>query len=153
MQSNTRSLLSRPLAALSSVPLTALSFVPLAAALAAGAEPLAAPLAGLATVRITGSALEPDVLGVDAGQHLVFRNESAAMARVELDLPRGTGLVCRAGREEALRARKFVVAGGDALECEAPSSRTRYRVFRSAAGGGSAVESAGEVAPAGEARR
>jgi hypothetical protein len=145
MQSNARSLVSLTGLVLGSVSL--------AAALAAGAEPLAAPIAGPATVRITGSALEPDVLGVDAGQHLVFRNESAAMARVELDLPRGTGLVCRAGREEALRARKFVVAGGDALECEAPAARTRYRVFRTAAGGGSAVESAGEVAPAGGARR
>ena len=126
--------------------------VPAAAALAAGAEPLAAPIAGLATVRITGSALEPEVLGVDAGQHLVFRNESAAMARVELDLPRGEGIVCRSGREEALRGRKFVVAGGEALECEAPASRTGSRVYRSGARGGGPVESAGEVAPGGARR-
>jgi len=130
-----------------------LCLVPVAAALAAGAEPLAAPVAGLATVRITGSTLEPGVLHLDAGQQLAFRNDSPALARVELDLPRGEGIVCRSGRDPALRGRKFVVAGGDALECQAPEARTRYRVFRIGGGGGSLVESAGELEPVAGARR
>ena len=116
-------------------------------AAAAHGEPLAAPAGGLATVRITGSALEPDRVALGSGQHVVFQNEAAAMARVELDLPRGEGIVCRSGRDEATRGRKFVVAGGEALECEAPGSRTRFRVFRLGTGSGSPVESEGEVEP------
>jgi len=124
--------------------------VPAFAWLAAGAhaDPLAAPAGGLATVRITGSALEPGRAAVGASQHVVFQNEAAVMARVELDLPRGPGIVCRSGGEDATRGRKFVVGGGEALECEAPPTRTRYRVFRVGAGGGSPVTSQGELDPA-----
>ena len=118
-------------------------------AAAAHADPLAAPAAGLATVRITVSALEPGRLAVASGQHVVFRNEATAMARVELDLPRGEGILCRSGRDEAARGRKFVVAGGDALECEAPSAAVRYRVFRIGGGGGSLVATEGELQPEG----
>jgi hypothetical protein len=117
-------------------------------AAAAHAEPLAAPNGGLATVRITGSALEPGRVAVGAAQHVVFQNDAAVMARVELELPRGEGIVCRTGREEATRGRKFVVAGGDVLECEPPGSRTRYRVYRVGAAGGAPVASQGELDPA-----
>jgi hypothetical protein len=127
----------------------ALCLLPAAACLtvAAQSEPLAAPAGGLATVRITGSALEPDRVAVGPSQHVVFQNEATVMARVELDLPRGQGIVCRSGTEPASRGRKFVVDGGAALECEAPPARTRYRVFRAGAGGGSAVASQGELDP------
>jgi hypothetical protein len=119
----------------------------IALAAAAQADPLAAPAAGLATVRITVADLEPDRLAIGSGQHVVFRNEADAMARVELDLPRGEGILCRSGRDEAARGRKFVVAGGDALECEAPAAAVRYRVFRIGGGGGSLVATDGELDP------
>ena len=113
----------------------------------ARAGTLAAPTAELATVRITGSALEPDRLAVGHGQHLVFRNEGTTMARVELDLEHGTGILCRNGVDE-VRGRKFVVASGDALECEAPPQATRYHVYRARAGGGTPVATEGELSPA-----
>lgn len=116
-------------------------------AVAAQGEPLAAPAGGLATVRITGSALEPGRVAVGTSQHVVFQNDAAVMARVELELPRGAGIVCRTGRDEATRGRKFVVAGGDSLECEPPDSRTRYRVYRVGASGGAPVASQGELDP------
>jgi hypothetical protein len=115
---------------------------------AADAQPLAATTGGLATVRITGSALEPSRLALGSEARVVFRNDAAAMARVELELPRGEGLLCRAGSEPPERGRKFVVARGDALECEAPAERTRFRVFRLAAGGRAPVASEGELEPA-----
>jgi hypothetical protein len=104
------------------------------------AEVLAAPSAGLATVRITGSAIEPDRLAIAPEQRFVFQNEVGAMARVELDLEHGTAIRC--GSE---RGRKFVVASGAALECEAPPEGTRYRVYRPRAGGGAPVATEGEV--------
>lgn len=114
----------------------------------ASAEPLAAPAGGLATVRITGSTLEPGRMAVGPAQHVVFRNDAPVMARVELDLPRGEGILCRSGGDGASRGRKFVVGGGDVLECEAPPSKTRYRVFRVGAGGSAPVASVGELEPA-----
>jgi hypothetical protein len=115
---------------------------------AADAQPLAATTGDLATIRITGSALEPSRLALGSEARVVFRNDAAAMARVELELPRGEGLLCSTGREEPERGRKFVVARGDALECEAPAERTRFRVFRLAAGGSAPVASEGELQPA-----
>ena len=78
--------------------------------------------------------------------------DGVTVGLLDISKPRGEGIVCRSGREEALRGRKFVVAGGEALECEAPASRTGYRVYRSGARGGGPVESAGEVAPGGARR-
>jgi hypothetical protein len=108
------------------------------------ADVLAAPSAGPATVRITGAAIEPDRLAIGPEQHFVFQNEVGAMARVELDLDRGVGITCRSGPESS-KGRKFVVASGAALECEAPPEGTRYRVYRPRIGGGAPVETEGEV--------
>jgi hypothetical protein len=118
--------------------------VALSLSASANAEVLAAPTAGLATVRITGAAIEPDRLALAPEQHFVFQNDVGAMARVELELDRGVGIVCRSGGESQ-RGRKFVVASGAALECEAPPEGTRYRVYRPRTGGGAPVATEGEV--------
>ena len=110
----------------------------------AHAEVLAAPSAGPATVRITRAALEPDRVAIGPEQRFVFQNEVGAMARVELDLDHGVGITCRSG-SDSTKGRKFVVASGAALECEAPPEGTRYRVYRPRVGGGSPVETVGEV--------
>jgi hypothetical protein len=110
----------------------------------AHADVLAAPSAGPATVRITPAAIEPDRVAIGPEQHFVFQNEVGAMARVELELDHGVGITCRSGGEST-KGRKFVVASGAALECEAPPEGTRYRVYRPRVGGGSPVETRGEV--------
>ena len=104
---------------------------------------------GGAIVQIAGAALLPERLSVADGQQLVFRNDSASLARVELDLPHGHGIVCTSNGEPSARGRKFVVASGASLACEAPPSAVTYRVFRS--DGGGIVESSGriEIAPGG----
>jgi hypothetical protein len=107
-------------------------------------EVLAAPSPGPATVRITDAAIEPDRLAIGPDQHFVFQNEVGAMARVELDLDRGVGIVCRSGGEST-KGRKFVVASGAALECEAPPEGTHYKVYRPSATGGGPVTTEGEV--------
>ncbi len=96
-----------------------------------------------ATVQIAGAALLPERLDLGSGQRLVFRNDSESFARVELELAHGSGIVCASDGERAVRARKFVVAIGASLECEAPKAAVAYRVFRSGAGG--VVESAGRI--------
>jgi hypothetical protein len=118
--------------------------VALSLSAAAHADVLAAPTAGLATVRITGAAIEPNRLAIGPEQHFVFQNEVGAMARVELDLEHGTGITCRSGTSSE-RGRKFVVASGASLECEAPPEGTRYRVYRPRSGGGAPVATEGEV--------
>ncbi len=103
----------------------------------AGARPARAeafePLEPAGTVRIAVSGLEPERLTLPQGQKLTFRNEGATLMRVELDLERGAGIACAARGEEPSRGRKFVVATGSALECDAPSEAVAYRVFRSGA--------------------
>jgi hypothetical protein len=110
----------------------------------AQAEVLAAPSAGPATVRIMPGAIEPDRVSVGPEQHFVFQNEVGAMARVELDLDHGVGITCRSG-SDSTKGRKFVVASGAALECEAPPEGTQYRVYRPRVGGGAPVVTKGEV--------
>ena len=118
--------------------------VALSLSASAHADVLAAPTAGPATVRITGAAIEPNRLAIAPEQHFVFQNEIGAMARVELELEHGQGIVCRSGGDST-RGRKFVVASGAALECEAPPEGTKYRVYRPSTGGGAPVATEGEV--------
>jgi hypothetical protein len=96
-----------------------------------------------ATVQIESAKLSPASLNVSSGQHLVFHNDSAGMARVELDLERGEGIVCGSTGEQPAKGRKFVVASGADLECEAPAVAVGYRVFHS--GSGPVVESSGRI--------
>jgi hypothetical protein len=96
-----------------------------------------------ATVQIAGAALLPERLDLAVDQRVVFRNDSESYARVELDLAHGQGIVCTSDGEPPVRGRKFVVAIGASLECEAPHAAVGYRVFRSGAGG--VVESAGRI--------
>ncbi len=110
---------------------------------AAHAQSIDAVQPGAATVQIAGAALLPERLDLIGSQRLVFRNDSASYARVELDLAHGEGIVCASDGERPLRGRKFVVAIGASLECEAPNAAVAYRVFRSGAGG--VVESAGRI--------
>lgn len=98
----------------------------------AGAEAFEPPEPA-GTVRIVSDGLEPERLALPPGQRLTFRNEGATLMRVELDLERGAGIACAARGEEPARGRKFVVATGSALECDAPSGAVAYRVFRSGA--------------------
>jgi hypothetical protein len=115
---------------------------------AATAETAAGPPAALPTgaiVQIAGAALLPERLHVANGQQVVFRNDSPALARVELDLARGAGIRCASDGETPVRGRKFVVASGASLACEAPPAAVEYRVFR--IGTGSVVESEGRIEP------
>jgi hypothetical protein len=74
---------------------------------------------------------------------VVFRNDSPSPARVELELEHGHGIVCGSGSDAPMRGRKFVVASGADLECEAPAGAVGYRVFRT--GPGSVVGSSGRI--------
>ncbi len=118
-----------------------------------GAESLVPP-ATAATVRIGGSPAGLAVVALAPGQHVVFQNDSSAMARVELDLGRGEGIACSAAGEPTRVARKFVVAGGTALECAPPAAPVSYRVFQSGSGGDSRVrETDGRIELGGSASR
>lgn len=96
-----------------------------------------------ATVQIAGAALLPERLDLAGNQRLVFRNDSSSFARVELDLAHGDGIVCASDGEQPVRGRKFVVAIGASLACEAPQAGVDYRVFRSSGSG--VVESEGRI--------
>lgn len=96
-----------------------------------------------ATVQIAGAALLPERLDLAGNQRLVFRNDSASYARVELDLARGEGIVCSSDGDQPVRGRKFVVAIGASLECEAPLAAVDYRVFRNSGSG--VIESEGRI--------
>ncbi len=101
------------------------------------------PTGSRATVQIESAKLSPERVNLASGQHLIFHNESAGMARVELDLARGEGIVCGSSGEQPTRGRKFVVASGADLECEAPAVAVGYRVLHS--GSGPVVESSGRI--------
>lgn len=96
-----------------------------------------------ATVQIAGAALLPERLDLAGNQRVVFRNDSSSYARVELDLARGEGIVCTSDGEQPVRGRKFVVAIGASLECEAPLAAVDYRVFRNSGSG--VIESEGRI--------
>ena len=120
-------------------------------AVTSGAESLVPASGAAATVRL--GAGDADV-ALTPGQHVVFQNDSSAIARVELDLGRGEGIACSAAGEPTRVARKFVVAGGSALDCESPVAPVAYRVFQSAPGGDSRVrETSGRIEPGGVAPR
>jgi hypothetical protein len=89
-----------------------------------------ATLAPLAAAR--GQAIE-DRAG---RQRLVFHNDSESYAR-------GEGIVCKSDGEQPVRGRKFVVAIGATLECEAPQAAVDYRVFRNSGSG--VIESEGRI--------
>ena len=111
---------------------------------AAGAEAFDPP-APSDTVEIGGGVLRPERLSLSGAPRLVFQNGSATMARVELDLARGEGIACASAGEPPSKGRKFVVATGGRLECEAPSREVAYRVFRN--GGGAMEELHGAIEP------
>jgi len=122
--------------------LTAAAFA-LGSVSTARSEAFDPPVASRATVQIETAKLDPERLSVSSGQHLIFHNDSAGMARVELDLARGEGIVCGSSGEQPAKGRKFVVASGADLECEAPAVAVGYRVFHS--GPGPVVESSGRI--------
>lgn len=103
------------------------------------------PAVPLDTVAIGSGRLQPARLALSGAPRLVFVNDSASLVRVELDLARGEGIACGGGGEPASRGRKFVVANGGRLECEAPSGAVAYRVFRN--GGGETEELRGSIEP------
>jgi hypothetical protein len=110
---------------------------------AAHAQAVDAIQPGAATVQIAGAALLPERLDLAGGQRLVFRNDSASYARVELELAHGKGILCASDGDAPVRGRKFVVAIGASLECEAPQAAVDYRVFRNSGSG--VVESEGRI--------
>ena len=101
---------------------------------AAAAEAFDPPVS-VDTVEIGRAGLRPEHLTLTGGQRLVFLNRSGGMARVELELARGEGIACGGSGGAPSRGRKFVVATGERLECEAPTSEVAYRVFRNGGGG------------------
>jgi len=100
----------------------------------AGAESSGPPPGpSTAIVRIDAAAVAPLALPVASGQRVAFRNDSPAMARVELDLARGEGVACATPGETPRKARKFVVPGGATLDCDAPAESVDWHVYRAGA--------------------
>ena len=95
------------------------------------------------SVSIDSTGLRPSRLSLASDQHLLFYNDSDAVARVELELAHGRGLNCVGVDGEILHGRKFVVPAGTALDCEGPSTDVAYRVYRS--GNGSVAKSEGWI--------
>jgi hypothetical protein len=95
------------------------------------------------SVSIDSSGVKPSHLLLTSDQHLLFYNDSDAVARVELDLEHGIGISCVGVGGEVLHGRKFVVPAGTALDCEGPPSNVAYRVYRS--GSGSVAKSEGRI--------
>lgn len=103
-------------------------------AAAAGAEAFGPPPEPSAVVvQIDAREVAPLDVPVASGQRVVFRNDSSAMARIELDLERGDGVACTTAGEAPRRARKFVVPGGATLDCDAPTESVDWHVYRAGA--------------------
>jgi len=95
------------------------------------------------SISIDSSGVRPSRLRLASNQHLVFYNDSDAVARVELELEHGSGLNCVGVNGEVLHGRKFVVPAASALDCEAPLTNVDYRVFRT--GSSSVAKSEGRI--------
>jgi hypothetical protein len=95
------------------------------------------------SVSIDSTGIRPSRLKLATDQHLVFYNDSDAVARVELELEHGSGLNCVGVNGEVLHGRKFVVPAASALDCEAPPTNVDYRVFRT--GSSSVAKSEGRI--------